>query len=64
MNKWTTSRTDLESYTENPETGETEFVVYIYCDPAQRIAVFGADARERADLIAQAVNEKMERDSK
>lgn len=54
---WTTSRKDMDSFTTNPETGETEHVVYVYRgDKCQRIAVFENNARSDADGIAAAMN--------
>lgn len=55
--EWTTSREDMDSFTQNPETGETEHVVYVYRgDKQPRIAVFGSNARNDAKAIAAAVN--------
>jgi len=55
--EWTTSREDLLSYTMNPETGEEcQFVVYVYREPEQRIAIFGKKAREDAELISKMMN--------
>lgn len=54
---WTTSRKDMDSFTENPETGETEHVVYVYRGEQPRIAIFAGElnnARAEGDLIAAA----------
>lgn len=57
---WTTSREDMDSYTTNPATGDTEHVVYVYRGDQPRIAVFAGDldnARDDAQAIAAAMNE-------
>lgn len=56
---WTTSRKDLDSFTNNPETGTIEHVVYVYRGDQPRIAVFAGpedNARDDARAIAEAVN--------
>ena len=53
---WNTSRTDMDSYTENPDDPEKgcQYVCYVYPPDRQRIPVFGANAREDAEFIADA----------
>jgi len=53
-----TSREDMDSYTEN-EDGVIDHVVYIYDNPNPRIPVFAGknkNARERANRLADSYN--------
>jgi len=59
--EWTTSREDMDSFTTNPETGESEHVVYVYRGEQPRIAVFAGElnnARADAMAIASSVNSR------
>lgn len=49
--EWSNSRTDMDSFTYNPETGETDHVAYLYREPNQRAAFFGKRNRVDLDLI-------------
>lgn len=58
--EWSSSRTDMDSFTEDAETGEWNHVAYLYREPDQRAAFFGKHNRSDLALICALRNHAKE----